>query len=98
MGAKFGSYGVREAGRSDGFNDDRKEDVGARLAAMIAKNMADQKFIVGFNGADKSGFLEVEASEVVEEGSHWKVTGSKGTLWVSKEAFLYAYPAVMMKR
>jgi hypothetical protein len=66
MGAKFGSYGVREAGRSDGFNDDRKEDVGARLTAMIAKNMADQKFIVGFNGADKSILLQSAARSNVK--------------------------------
>jgi len=57
--------------------------------------MADEKFIVGYRAEEKAAFLNVEASEVVEEGSHWKITGSKGTLWVSKEAFLYAYPEVM---
>jgi hypothetical protein len=57
--------------------------------------MADQKFIVGYRAEDKASSLTVEASEVIREGPCWKITGSKGTLWISAEAFLYAYPEAM---
>jgi hypothetical protein len=57
--------------------------------------MADQKFNVVCRGVDKSHHITVEASEVIGEGSHWRITGSKGTLWVSKEAFIYAMPSTM---
>jgi hypothetical protein len=50
--------------------------------------MADQKFNVAYRGVEKVGILTVEASEVLREGPCWKITGSKGTLWVSAEAFL----------
>jgi hypothetical protein len=57
--------------------------------------MADQKFNVAYRGVEKVGILTVEASEVLREGPCWKITGSKGTLWVSAEAFLYAFPTAM---
>jgi len=47
--------------------------------------MADQNFVVGYRAAvDKAAFLTAEASEVVEEISHWKITGDKGTLWAEQ--------------
>lgn len=59
--------------------------------------MADQEFIVACLGVEKAHLLNVEASNVIEEGSCLKITGDKGTLWISKEAFLYALPAPMLK-
>jgi hypothetical protein len=61
--------------------------------------MADQKFIVGYFAGDKSNYLTVEASSVTQYGekeqSCWKISGEKGTLWVSASAFLYAFPSEM---
>jgi hypothetical protein len=63
--------------------------------------MADQKFIVGYAApGEKASFLSVEASDVTQYGEKeqfcWKVSGEKGALWVSANAFLYAFPAEMM--
>jgi hypothetical protein len=63
--------------------------------------MADQKFIVGYAApGEKASFLSVEASSVTQYGekeqSCWKISGDKGTLWMSANAFLYAFPAEMM--
>jgi hypothetical protein len=61
--------------------------------------MADQKFYVGYKEEeDKVKRFEVEASEVTQEGTAWKITGDKGTLWVSGEAFVYAVPLEMIKK
>jgi len=42
--------------------------------------------------------VNVEASDVIQEGSSWKITGSKGTIWVSAQAFIYAIPEEMMSK
>jgi len=60
--------------------------------------MADQKFVVSYQAGEKPGFVVVEASDVIQEGSSWKITGSKGTLWVSAQAFIYAVPEAMMEK
>jgi hypothetical protein len=61
--------------------------------------MADQKFIVGYSAGEKANYVIVEASSVSQYGekeqSCWKISGEKGTLWVSPSAFLYAFPAEM---
>jgi hypothetical protein len=62
--------------------------------------MPDQKFIVGYRAEDKYQSLTVQASSVTQhgerEGTCWKISGDKGTLWVSREAFLYAVPVAMI--
>jgi hypothetical protein len=58
--------------------------------------MADQKFIVIYRGVERTHPLTVEATEVIQEGSCWEITGRKGTLWVSAEAFVYARKEEMM--
>jgi hypothetical protein len=62
--------------------------------------MADQKFIVGYSEGEKANYLSVEASSVTQYGEKeqfcWQISGEKGTLWVSANAFLYAFPAQMM--
>jgi len=61
--------------------------------------MADKKFVIGYKAGDKAQFLTVEASSVdpftVKEGTCWKISGDKGTMWVSGEAFIYGFPAAM---
>jgi len=57
--------------------------------------MADQKFIVYYRGVDKPHALTVEASEVTQEGSYLKITGSKGSLWISGESVIYVMPEEM---
>ena len=62
--------------------------------------MADQKFIVGYSAGEKANYVIVEASSVTQYGEDkerlcWKISGEKGTLWVSASAFLYAFPAEM---
>jgi hypothetical protein len=62
--------------------------------------MADQKFIVCYRGVEKIHPLTVEASSVTQYGEReqtcWKISGDKGTLWVSAQAFIYAVPEEMM--
>jgi hypothetical protein len=61
--------------------------------------MADQEFVVGYLAGDKSNYLKVNATSVTQYGEKdhlcWKISGEKGTLWVSASAFLYAFPAEM---
>jgi hypothetical protein len=58
--------------------------------------MADQTFVVGYQGVQQSHGLTVEASKVEKEGTCWKISGEKGVLWISEAAFLYAYPSSML--
>ncbi|MGA8478641.1 MAG: hypothetical protein WB696_11845 [Chthoniobacterales bacterium] len=61
--------------------------------------MADQKFIVGYSAGETANYVIVEASSVTQYGEKeqfcWKISGEKGTLWMSASAFLYAFPAEM---
>jgi hypothetical protein len=57
--------------------------------------MAYQKVIVCYRGFDKLHSINVEASEVSQKGTYWQFTGSKATLWVSSEAFVYAITEAM---
>jgi hypothetical protein len=61
--------------------------------------MPDQKFIVGYKAGDKVSFLQIEATSVTQYGERenrcWKISGDKGILWMSSDAFLYAFPAAM---
>jgi hypothetical protein len=59
------------------------------------RDMADQIFVIGYRSVEKFGFLKVHASSVTQEGSHWRISGDKGTLFVSAEAFIYAFPEGM---
>ena len=49
--------------------------------------MADKRFIVVYRGVERTHPLTVEATEVIQEGSCWKITGSirnalgKSLLW-----------------
>ena len=57
--------------------------------------MADQLFIVGIREGDKVKDLPIQASDVIQDGSSWRLYGDKGSLWVSGGAFVYAYPSAM---
>jgi hypothetical protein len=58
--------------------------------------MADQEFVVGYLAGDKSNYLKVKASNVTQYGEKdricWKISGEKGTLWVSANAFFVCVP------
>ena len=69
---------------------------GSRRRFIRRRPWQIKDFIVIYRGVERTHPLTVEATKVIQEGSRWEITGIKGTLWVSAEAFVYAMPEEMM--